>query len=78
MAWGRYLRICVSINIIKPLKRGSKVTLPGDVSVLAIFKYERLPDFCYVCEKLDHQDKDCDKMVKLRKDGGKAKRKYGL
>ena len=40
MAFGRYLRVKVSINISKPLKRGSKITVTKGESTLAIFKYE--------------------------------------
>ena len=74
---GKCLRMRITINVTKPLKRGSKVTLPDGASILAIFKYERLPDFYYVCGRLDHQESDCDIVIKIRKDGGKAKREYG-
>ena len=73
MAFGRYLRVRVSININKPLKRGSKIALSGGESILAIFKYERLPDFCYICGRLTHQELECDEVVKMRKMGGRAK-----
>ena len=77
MAWGRYLRVRVIINIKKPLKRGSKVTILGGDNVIAVFKYEKLPDFCYMCGCLDHQENDCDKVVSLLKDGGKIRKEYG-
>ena len=77
MALGRYLRVRVSINISKPLKRGSRIALSGGESILAIFKYERLSDFCYICGRLTHQELECDEVVKMRKMGEKAKREYG-
>ena len=77
MAFGRYLRVRVLINISKPLKRGSKITAICGENILAIFKYERLPDFCYICSQLDHQKLECDEVMKIRKIGGKVKRKYG-
>ena len=39
MAFGRYLRVRVVVNISKPLKRGSRIALTGGESILAIFKY---------------------------------------
>ena len=44
--------------------------------MLAIFKYERLLDFCYICERLDHQESDCDVVVRIRKARGKVNREY--
>ena len=77
MVWGRYLRVRVVINIKKPLKKGSKITIPGGDTVIAVIKYEKLPDFCYMCGCLDHQENDCDKVVSLLNEGGKIRREYG-
>ena len=52
-AWGRYLKIRVSINVSKPLKQGKMMTVVGGGKVLATFRYERLADYCYTCSKLD-------------------------
>ena len=49
VAWGCYLRVRVLINVYMALKRGTKVTTLGGGQVLAVFKYERLLDFCYIC-----------------------------
>ena len=46
--WERCLKIRVAIDVNKPLKRGKMVSVLGGGSVLAMFRYERLPDFCYV------------------------------
>ena len=78
MAWGRYLRVRVVKDITKPLKRGSKLAVVGQGSVIAVFKYERLPDFCYICGCLDHQELDCDDAVRMTIADGKVKREYGL
>ena len=67
----------VSINIYKPLKQGNEIAVTRGGSVLEIFKYERLLDFCYICGQLDHQELECDELVRLRKVWGKAKREYG-
>ncbi|KAL5787264.1 hypothetical protein ACOSP7_004213 [Xanthoceras sorbifolium] len=43
--WGKFLRIKVSIDITKPLKRG--------------IRYERLPDFCYGCGFIGYSFREC-------------------
>ncbi|XVF20671.1 hypothetical protein REPUB_Repub12eG0021900 [Reevesia pubescens] len=45
VAWGRFLRVRVNINITKPLKRFSKVHVSEGGQTTILFKYERLPDF---------------------------------
>ena len=77
VAWGRYLKVRVSINTSKSLKRGKMLSVPGGGRVLAMFRYEHLPDFCYVCGRLDHQEQDCEAVVRLKKEGKKAQRDYG-
>ncbi|XWS10674.1 hypothetical protein CRYUN_Cryun38cG0017700 [Craigia yunnanensis] len=54
MAWGRYLCVRIVIDIRKLLKRGRKIVVPGGGNELVIFKYEKLPNFYYVCCRLDH------------------------
>ena len=67
IAWGRYLRVRVIIDISKPLKRGSKIVVPRGGNELVIFKYEKLPDFCYVCGRRDHQEIECDSALNMKK-----------
>ena len=50
--------------------------LAEDDKVLTIFRYERLPDFYYVCGCLDHQELDCDKVIQSKKRGGKIQLEY--
>ena len=76
VVWGRYLQVRVLINVHTALKRGTKVTISGGGQALAVFKYERLPDFCFVCGKLDHQENECDEAVKAMKLYGGVSREY--
>ncbi|XP_030959369.1 uncharacterized protein LOC115981364 [Quercus lobata] len=57
---GSFLCIQVSIDLILPLCRGLLVSLNKDKQVWISFKYERLPNLCYWCGRLTHDDKDCD------------------
>ena len=77
IAWGRYLRVRVMIDIRKPLKRGSNVAIPESGNELILFKYEKLPDFCYVCGRLDHQEFKCDEALDMKKNGGRTIKGYG-
>ncbi|KAL0014225.1 hypothetical protein SO802_001294 [Lithocarpus litseifolius] len=53
------IRIC--IDTTQPLCRGRKVNLcQGKIGWIS-FKYEKLPNFCYWCGSLFHDDKDCEK-----------------
>ena len=57
--WGKSLRVRVHIDITKRLVRGKKITIEGGESKWVIFKYERLPNFCYRCGLLNHALKEC-------------------
>ncbi|XP_045821710.1 uncharacterized protein LOC123914553 [Trifolium pratense] len=56
---GKCLRIKTTVDLRKPLKRGTVITYQGK-SLRVFFKYERLPTFCYACGKIGHQIKDCE------------------
>lgn len=56
---GKFLRVKAEIDLKKPLKRGTVIKYQGK-SLRVFFKYERLPNFCYICGRVGHQIKDCD------------------
>ena len=66
-----------NININKPIKRGKMITVEGGRKFLALFKYERLSNFYYICGRLDHKDFDCEVSVNLQNKNNKAQREYG-
>lgn len=56
---GKFLRVKVSLDLKKPMKRGTMIQFQGkDLKVF--FRYKRLPAFCFICGKLGHQMKECD------------------
>ncbi|KAL5814649.1 hypothetical protein ACOSQ4_025290 [Xanthoceras sorbifolium] len=58
--WGKFLRVKVAMNISKPLKRGVRVWIEEfGVMVVALVRYERLPDFCFACGYVGHSFRDC-------------------
>ncbi|KAK7861031.1 uncharacterized protein CFP56_029151 [Quercus suber] len=59
MVGGNFMRIQVLIDITKPLSRGRIITLDSNDDRFISFKYERLPNICYWCGMVSHDDKDC-------------------
>ena len=61
---GCFLRIRVTLDISQPLIRGRMVRMEGSDSRWVEFKYERLPVFCYLCGRLDHDEKECIEWIR--------------
>lgn len=57
--WKPYVRIRVTMNINKPLKRRMKIKLEGNSSSWINFKYEKLGTFCFVCGIIGHSERNC-------------------
>ncbi|XVF06914.1 hypothetical protein REPUB_Repub06bG0092200 [Reevesia pubescens] len=62
----------------KPLRLCSMLSLPNSEKIMVTFKYERLPDLCYICGCLDHLESDCHTSVIMKKELGVVKREYGF
>jgi hypothetical protein len=58
LGWGSYLRLRVTLDIMKPLDRGRALNFGGKSSWIE-FKYEKLPLFCFRCGRLVHGSKGC-------------------
>lgn len=61
------------MNVTKPLNMGKMIVDENGTKKLIGFKYERMPDFCYVCGRFDHPEVD----VKAIKERNKVVREYG-
>ncbi|KAK9990738.1 hypothetical protein SO802_025723 [Lithocarpus litseifolius] len=59
MRGGNFMRVRVNINISEPLCRGKRVMFDEHNDGWVSFMYERLPNICYWCGHLTHDDKDC-------------------
>ncbi|CAH9120316.1 unnamed protein product [Cuscuta epithymum] len=53
---GLFMRIRVTLNITMALTRRLEVRQEGDSGIQAKFRYERLPNFCFLCGILGHAD----------------------
>lgn len=60
---GNFIRIRVSLDISQPLCRGRLITLEDGKTHWVSFKYERLPNLCYWCGRLTHNDRDCEAWI---------------
>lgn len=68
--WKSYMRIRVSVDVRKSLRRGNKINVGGDNIKVVRFKYERLSVFCYLCGALGHLDNNCDLLFDMEHDDG--------
>ena len=69
----KFLRIRVDIPIDKPLRRGGNIVNMEEDKHWVTFKYERLPNFCFLCGILGHDEKHCSSS----QDRSECSRQYG-
>ncbi|KAK6117057.1 hypothetical protein DH2020_049200 [Rehmannia glutinosa] len=55
---GRYIKLLVTVNLNKPLLRGTFITL-GDTKWWVDFRYENLIGACYYCGLIGHIERGC-------------------
>ncbi|XP_060969447.1 uncharacterized protein At4g02000-like [Cannabis sativa] len=60
--WRDYLRMRITLNIEKPLRRRMKITKEDGNWFWINFKYERSPTFCFICGIIGHSDKFCPRI----------------
>lgn len=60
---GSAMKIRVRVNTTLPLCRGRIFTLDNGSKGWVSFKYERLPNVCYWCSRLNHFDRDCERWI---------------
>ena len=75
--WGKCLRVRVKIDVTRRLIRGRKLKIEDGEDRWVLFKYERLPNFCYKCGMLDHDLKDCPNSKGECRNGGLTELQYG-
>jgi hypothetical protein len=58
VGWGEYLRLRIVLDLTKPLSRGRQLRL-RDRSLWILFKYEKIPRFCFSCGIIRHGPGGC-------------------
>lgn len=74
--WREYMRIRVTIDLSKPLKRRMKLRKSGNEWSWINFKYENVPLFCFICGVLGHGEKICNQL--FEKAESEITRPYGV
>ena len=74
---GEFWRVCISVDISKPLPRCRKLWFEGKQIGWVGIKYERLPNFCYWCGRLSHGDRDCELWIRGKENMKKDDRQFG-
>ena len=75
--WGRCLRVRVEIDVTRKLIRGRKINIEKEEARWVHFKYERLPNFCYRCGLLEHDQRECSESMGFDKGDEKGDLQYG-
>ncbi|KAK1380771.1 hypothetical protein POM88_027515 [Heracleum sosnowskyi] len=60
--WREYLRVRVTIDLTKPLKRRMKLRKSQTNWCWVNFRYEGIPTFCFICGMIGHGEKFCEKI----------------
>ena len=55
-----FIRVWVKVDISKPLCRGRVLSLENGKEFWVSFKYKQLPNLCYWCDSLIHDNRDCE------------------
>ncbi|KAJ1405471.1 Zinc finger, CCHC-type [Sesbania bispinosa] len=56
---GSFIKVLVDIDVTKPLLSGIPMASKKDGISLVSFQYERLPQFCYNCGRIGHDEDMC-------------------
>ncbi|OMO77871.1 Zinc knuckle CX2CX4HX4C [Corchorus capsularis] len=75
---GRYLQICVEMDIKTPIQIGTRVTTPDGEDINVKFKYEKTPNYYRVCGILVHKEPECPTTIAQKKLRGFVIRKFFL
>ncbi|CAN1302062.1 hypothetical protein LINPERPRIM_LOCUS25257 [Linum perenne] len=65
---GQIMRLRARLDIRDPLKKEKKIRKPNGDWLMAKFRYERLPNFCFICGHIGHIDRHCEIYFRLPDD----------
>lgn len=71
------MKILVEVELDKPLLRGTKIKLGGEV-LWVDFAYEMLSTFCFYCSLICHAEKTCERKIEEASHDNICERQYGV
>lgn len=74
--WREHLRVRVSIQLDKPLKRRMKLKKSEEQWCWVNFRYEGVPMFCFICGLMGHNEKFCERIFDTPLE--KLEKPYGI
>ena len=72
-----FLRVRVVLDISKPLPRCCKLRSEGEHIGWVLLKFERLPNFCYWCGRVIHNERECELWLRSKGNLKKEEQQYG-
>lgn len=66
----------MEVELDKPLLRGNKIKLGGEV-LWVDFAYEMLPTFCFYCSLISHAKKTCERKIEKSGNDNFSEGQYG-
>lgn len=71
------MRICINIDVRRPFRSEAKMRRKAsDLGIILELKYERLPQFCFICGIIGHNERFCH--LHLEDNGKALENKYGV
>ena len=77
MRGGTFMWVRVWVDVSRPLCRGRKVNFEDDLEGWVSFQYERLPNICFWCGMVSHDDKECELWLKSNENLPPERQQYG-
>lgn len=67
----------INVDINQHLTDGLWMTLAEGCRIWITCRFEKLPDYCYVCGCLNHMLADCDRIIKIKMENKEVTKKVG-
>ena len=77
MKGGSFMHVQTTIDVLVPLCQGRRIMFDDKSEGWVEFQYERLPNMCYWCGMLTHDDKDCEVWLKSKGSLSLDKQQFG-
>lgn len=65
------------IDVTIPLRHGSILSLSKERNLVVMFRYDKLPYFCYLCGCLTHFETECDAGLLVAMSPSKMGKEHG-